>query len=233
MQDIVRIDLGGVNSYLVRREERFLLVDTGGHMFLDKTYTDRREILEQRLKEQGVNENNLAMIVLTHGDNDHVCNAAYLREKFHAPIAMHSEDVWMVERRDPLCYKDNSNYESVALRLIFHLMSSRIELLMKRVYKDFQTFSPDILLEDGTDLSFYGFDGVIYHAPGHTEGSICILDGSGNLICGDLFANNKKPSLAVNARNFKQMRESAKKLLNGQVVRIYPGHGTPFARDCY
>ena len=41
MQEIIRIDLGGVNCYLLKNNQRFILVDTGGHMFMDRQYTDR------------------------------------------------------------------------------------------------------------------------------------------------------------------------------------------------
>jgi glyoxylase-like metal-dependent hydrolase (beta-lactamase superfamily II) len=48
------------------------------------------------------------------------------------------------------------------------------------------------------------------------------------LIAGDLFANNKKPSLGLNAQNFDEMKESARKILRNNVLKIYPGHGEPF-----
>lgn len=41
-----------------------------------------------------------------------------------------------------------------------------------------------------------GFEGKIYSVPGHTKGSICIIDEQGNLICGDLYSNNDKPALS-------------------------------------
>ncbi|MDO5521412.1 MAG: MBL fold metallo-hydrolase [bacterium] len=228
MQKIVQIELDGVNSYLIKNGDAFLLVDTGGHMFMDKVYTNRRDALEKRLEEEGVNENNLRLIVLTHGDNDHVCNAKYLRDKYHARIAMHPSDVWMVKRADFSCYQANSNYESPVLKLFFHFMNSKIDLLMKKVYAEFEPFRPDILLKEGQSLKDYNFDGTIYHCPGHTNGSIGILDSKGNFICGDLFANNKKPALAINAKNFKELRMAAKQVLGLKVTTIYPGHGKPF-----
>lgn len=231
MQDIIRIDLDGVNCYLLKNKKRFILVDTGGHMFMDKQYNDRRNDLVSELEKNGVNDSNLEMIILTHGDNDHTCNARYIREKFHSKISMYSNDVFMVEKADSNCYRINSNYQSVLLKLIFKLMDSKIKLLMEKVYKEFETFQPDILFENGQSLLEFDFEGTIYHSPGHTSGSICILDNEGNLIAGDLFANNKKPSLAINAQSFDEMKESARKILSENVVKIYPGHGKPFKAD--
>ncbi|HKM04217.1 MAG TPA: MBL fold metallo-hydrolase [Lachnospiraceae bacterium] len=228
MQDIIRIDLRGVNSYLLKNKQRFILVDTGGHLYMDKEYNDRRNDLLSELDKNGVNNTNLEMIILTHGDNDHTCNARFIRDKFHSKISMCSSDSFMVERADPSCYKINSNYQSLLFKLVFKLMDSKIRLLMDKVYKEFETFQPDILLENEQSLSEYGFEGTIYNSPGHTTGSICILDNEGNLISGDLFANNKKPSFAPNAQNFDEMKESARRILKHKVVKIYPGHGDVF-----
>lgn len=229
MQEIIRIDLGGVNCYLLKNEQRFMLVDTGGHMFLDKEFENRRSQLVHELEKNGVDDSNLDMILLTHGDNDHACNANYIREKFHSKIAMHANDMFMVEKANPDVYRVNSNYQSVIFRIVFKLMDSKIRLLMDKVYKEFEIFQPDIQLENGQSLSEFGFEGTIYHLPGHTAGSIGILDYEGNLIAGDLFANNKKPSLAINAQNFDEMKESARKILDNDIIKIYPGHGEPFA----
>lgn len=231
MQNIIPIDLGGVNCYLIENNQRFLLIDTGGHMFMDKPYRNRRDELVYALERNGVTDSNLELIILTHGDNDHVCNAKYIREKFHSRIAMHSNDVFMVKKADFNCYKLNSNYQSHLFRLVFRIMDSKIQLLMKKVYKEFETFIPDILLEDRQSLSELNFEGSVFHCPGHTSGSICILDNQGNLISGDLFSNNKKPSLAVNAQNFEDMKKSAKKVLKNNVIQIFPGHGAPFAAN--
>ncbi len=228
MQQVIQIDLNGVNGYLLKKEEKFILIDTGGHMFLDKEFSNRRNELERALLEKGVNEHNLELIILTHGDNDHVCNAKYLRDKFHSRIAMHEGDVFMVEQAKSDCYKLNSNYQSLLLKLIFRLMNSKIQILMDKVYDEFEVFTPDLLLKDQDNLSKFGFDGIIFHMPGHTEGSICILDTQGNLLCGDLFANNKKPSLAVNAQNFSILKTSAKKIMTHHITKIYPGHGNPY-----
>ena len=228
MQEIIRIDLDGVNCYLIKNNQRFILVDTGGHMFLDKHFNNRRDILVNELEKNGVNNTNLEMIVLTHGDNDHCCNARYIKDQFHSKIAMNSNDVFMIEKADSNCYRINSKYQSFLFKLIFKLMDSKIKLLMDKVYKEFEIFKPDVLLENEQSLLEFDFEGTIYHSPGHTPGSICILDNQGTLIAGDLFSNNKKPSLALNAQDFNEMKESARKILRNNVVKIYPGHGEAF-----
>ncbi len=60
-----------------------------------------RDALEKELENAGCKPGNLQLIVLTHGDTDHAGNCAYLREKYGAQIAMHSDDSGMVERGYP------------------------------------------------------------------------------------------------------------------------------------
>ena len=100
-----------------------MLIDTGGHLFMDKEYTDRRDELVNALLERGVNDTNLELILLTHGDNDHVCNAKYIRERFHSKIAMHSGDGFMVEKKDNTMYRLNAKYKSLLFCFAFWLMS--------------------------------------------------------------------------------------------------------------
>ena len=129
MQEIIRIDLGGVNSYLIYNKEQYILVDTGGHMFLDKEYCDRREKLEESLTQIGVTEDNLKLILLTHGDNDHACNAAYFSKKYKAPIAMNKGDIFLVDSPKDDCYLVNSKYRSVIFQIVFKTISKKIRAL--------------------------------------------------------------------------------------------------------
>lgn len=230
MQNIIRLDLGGVNSYLIKNGQEFILVDAGGPMFMDKGIQDRRQVLLDMLEEQGVTKNNLRAIILTHGDCDHAYNAHFIAEQFETGIYMGKEDLHLVHNPDPMCYQANCKYESFIMRLVFKLIGKKIERLMIKVFDDFEEFTPDGYLEEGESLSQWGFEGTIFKTPGHTKGSLCILDNRGHLICGDIFANNNKPSLAVNAEDFVVLRESAERILGEEVTTIYPGHGEPFGK---
>lgn len=228
MQEIFRIDLGGVNSYLGRQGDTFVLFDTGGHLFMDKQFDSRREMIEKELNHYGCNATNLKLIVLTHGDNDHVANAAYLREKFHTKIAMHGDDVYLVDCPSIDNLLENCHYHSLVFKLMSPIMNNTIKKLSQKTLDDFENFKPDIILEDGFDLSPYGFEAKVIHIPGHTKGSIGILAEEGNLLAGDIFANVKKPAIAPNACSFQTLRSSVNKIKAMPVKTIYPGHGSPF-----
>ncbi len=84
--------MGSVNCYLLKNETRCLLIDTGG--------SNQRFELVKNLESAGCRPGDLKLIVLTHGDFDHTGNAAYLRQKFGAKLAMHAGDAGMLERGD-------------------------------------------------------------------------------------------------------------------------------------
>ncbi len=184
MTEIIRIDLNGVNSYLAKSESGFVLFDTGGHMVMDKIFTNRLAALQQELEAAGCTEHTLKLIVLTHGDNDHACNAAYLRQRYNAKIAMHISDSELVENPSLRKWMESFRYHSVVYKIIFALMNKTITKVTQKTLEDFEAFSPDILLNDGFDLSEYGLEATVIHLPGHTAGSIGILTKAGDLIAG-------------------------------------------------
>ena len=73
--------LGSVNCYLIETDDGFVLIDTGG--------SNKRADLVRALEGAGCKPGNLNLIVLTHGDFDHIGNCAFLREKFGTRAAMH------------------------------------------------------------------------------------------------------------------------------------------------
>jgi len=211
-QEIRVINSGGVNCYLVRNGDSYVLIDTG--------IPTKRTSLVKELASTGCKPGNLKLIVLTHGDYDHAGNAAYLREKFGTKIAMHNSDSGRCERGD---WNWGLKAKPDKFPLIFRIVSVFI-----RPGK-FDTFKSDIYVEDGQGLSEYGFDAKILHLPGHTKGSIGLLTGSGDLFCGDLMDNMfGKPRLQFFIDDLAEAHASVEKLKNSKINTVYPGHGKPF-----
>ncbi|MDO5560172.1 MAG: MBL fold metallo-hydrolase [Oscillospiraceae bacterium] len=228
-QEIIRLDLGGVNAYLIKNNECFALVDTGGSLILDKkNINGRKDLIDSLLFKNGVTRDNLKIIILTHGDCDHSGNASYISHKYNAPIALNKHDGKLVNNPAINDILGNSKYESFGLRLVFAIMHKKILKIVEKVQSSFISFVPDIFLEEGDDLGKYGFDASVIFTPGHTAGSVSILTGDGDLMCGDTFGNNKKPDIAMNAEDFTMMRKSIQKIMKLNIKMVYPGHGEPF-----
>lgn len=232
--EISRIDLNGVNCYLGKQDGKFILFDTGGHLTLDKKFDNRYDELLKWLETYGCTPENLKLIVLTHGDNDHVANALTLREQFGAKIAIHENDRDLVENPNIDMMMKSFKYRSILFKLVFLVMNKQIRKITLKALDEYNKhgkFTPDIYLSDGDSLSEYGFDAQVIHLPGHTAGSIGIWTDGHDLIAGDIFTDIRKPETAPNAVNFKQLSESVRKIKTYQINKVYPGHGIPFTFD--
>lgn len=202
-----------VNCYLMKTGGAYILIDTG--------FSSKRTDLEKELESAGCKPGNLKLIVLTHGDFDHTGNAAYLRKKFGAKVAMHYDDSGMVERGDMFWNRKKGN---ILIRIIAPILSG---------FGKSERFRPDLFIEDGYDLSGYGFDAKVLHIPGHSKGSIGILTAGGDLFCGDLLTNEDKPVLNSIMDDSAAANASIEKLKSLEISTIYPGHGRPFPMSSF
>lgn len=204
--------LGTVNCYLLETDTCYILIDTG--------CSNKRTELEKELENAGCKSGNLKLIVLTHGDFDHTGNAAYLRGKFEAKIAMHHDDSGMAEHGDMFWNRRKGN-----------ILLGMIARILFRFGKK-ERFKPDLYIDEVCNLSDYRFDVQVLHVPGHSKGSIGILTADGNLFCGDLLENEDKPVLNSIIDDLTEANASVEKLKSLEIHTVYPGHGKPFQWNC-
>jgi len=210
------INLGGVNCYLLGAGDGYILIDTG--------FSGKRAQLEKSLENAGCKPGKLKLIVLTHGDADHVGNADFLRSMYACKIAMHSSDSGMVQEGD---MSRNRKEKPDKMSLIARLMGFVFGVFFKGAM-NFDKFTPDILIDEGFDLSIYGLNAKILHIPGHSKGSIGILTDDGKFFCGD-FAYNIPGFGFID--DMADHNASMEKLIQLKIETIYPGHGNPFTMD--
>jgi len=203
--------MGMVNSYLIETSMGHLLVDTASS-------TARKE-LRAELERNGCRSDSLKLIILTHGDFDHIGNAAYLRSRFGARVAMHRDDSGMAERGDMFVNRKKPNIIIKGLLPLFSGFGSS------------ERFKPDILVGDGYEFSDYGFEAKVISLPGHSQGSIGIITIHGELFCGDLFENTKGPKPNPLMDDPAAARVSIERLASMKITTIYPGHGQPFLME--
>lgn len=205
------LGMGTVNAYLIRASMGHLLIDTGASVA-------RKELLE-KLESNRCTPASLKLIVLTHGDFDHIGSAAYLRSVFRAKIAMHKEDSGMAERGDMFINRKKPN---VFIRLLLPIFSG---------FGKSERFTADIFVSDGANLIEYGLDARVLSLPGHSRGSIGILTADGDLFCGDLFENTKNPTLNSLMDDLTAAKASVERLRAMKISTVYPGHGQPFSQE--
>ena len=207
------LGISRVNCYLLGSDAGYTLIDAGS--------SNARRVLVRELESAGCKPGSLKLVILTHGDFDHTGNAAYLRRTFGARIAMHADDAPMAERGDMFASRKKPN---VVIRKLIPILSG---------FGQAARFTPDVLLEDGCDLSAYGLEATVISIPGHTRGSIAILTAGGDLFCGDLLDNTDKPVLNSLIDDPAAANASVAKLEALRIGTVYPGHGPPFAMDLF
>jgi glyoxylase-like metal-dependent hydrolase (beta-lactamase superfamily II) len=200
-----------VNCHLVKTPSGFILIDTG--------LSKRRSDLVRELEAAGCGPGDLRLIIITHGHLDHNGNTAYLREKYGAKVAMHGGDSVMAESGD--MFVGVKGFTVAVIRLLLPLMG------MSR----YDSFNPDIVLEDGLDLSEHGFDARVVYVPGHSKGSIGVLTAEGDLFCGDILGNTGKPEKTTIVDDSAELDASVERLKVLEVETVYPGHGKPFRME--
>jgi glyoxylase-like metal-dependent hydrolase (beta-lactamase superfamily II) len=201
-------NLGSVNCYLINTGAGYILIDTGA--------SNQRAELERELEGAGCHPDDLKLIVLTHGDFDHTGNVAYLRDKYGAKIAMHPDDSGMLERGDMFWNRKKGN-----------LLIRMLAPILFRFGKA-NRCKPDLIIQEGCDLSEYGFEAQILDTPGHSKGSIGILTTGGDLFCGDLLDNINQPGRNSIMDDPAAAGASLEKLKRFAIITVYPGHGNPF-----
>jgi glyoxylase-like metal-dependent hydrolase (beta-lactamase superfamily II) len=202
------LGMGSVNCYLLEAASGFVLIDTGN--------SSNRNALVQELENAGCTPGKLKLILLTHGDFDHIGNAAYLRSLHGSPVAIHAGDAAMGETGDMFANRKKPNR---LIRALIPLFTG---------FGKTERFSTDILLGDGEDLSSYGIDAKILSLPGHSSGSIGVLTAGKELFCGDLLENTKKPAPNSLVDDADALGASIQRLNELEIGMVYPGHGKPF-----
>ena len=104
---ITRLELGSgllsVNAYLIKSGSGFVLVDTGLRRY--------RARLDRRLGELGCTAESLRLVIITHGDADHIGNAAHLRKALDAPGEARQDWEIIIELAN--AFGEGWNYPSV------------------------------------------------------------------------------------------------------------------------
>lgn len=204
MVTIRRVSCGIVNCYLLSGESGSVLIDAGnpncGKMILRK-----------------LGDIKVSLILLTHGHSDHIGSAADLSEKLHAPIAMNQADVPLIT--EPCSCKLHGH------TALGRILAGASEATMKNA--SVAPFTPEVLVDEGFELSSYGISAHVIALPGHTAGSIGVLTDAGDVIVGDAAFHMFRPTGARIYEDREAMEASVAKIKRLCTGRIYVGHGGP------
>ena len=205
--------LRGGNVYLLVSGEELALVDSG-------VAGDVVQIVAQ-LQKAGFALSQLQHIVLTHAHGDHTGGAPELVRRSGAKVLAHRVEAPFIERSTPM------PAASVSKRVMTWLSDNIMFRLLPCMV--------DQLLEDGETIGALGGMQII-HAPGHTPGSICLLQSERRILfCGDALFNANPitgspgfqlPMQLINW-DHAQARHSVDRLSMLSIGVLCFGHGEP------
>jgi glyoxylase-like metal-dependent hydrolase (beta-lactamase superfamily II) len=211
---IYKVLSGRSNVYLVSKNNRNILIDTGKASAYEKL---KRNIEKIKLKDS------IDFLILTHAHYSHCQNAQKIKEQFGCKIIISYKEKTSVENGYTQIPKGTT------------LVSELISKLCRRVGKQrfgYAIFIPDVYVCARMDLLNYGLDIKLIETPGHSDGSISIVVDNEITLVGDaMFGVFKKLVFLPFANDTKEMITSWRKLLDTNSYIFLPGHGGEIKRE--
>lgn len=201
------------------------LLEGEGLTLVDIGWPGRLRPLMKKARRAGFDLKQVDHIILTHHHLDHASNAATLKEMSGAELLAHSLDVPVIDGTSPPPPSSDICAAGKVLSLTPGIVSRAMSY--SPVYVEHH-------LEDGDELDFLpGW--VVIHLPGHTRGSMGLLNREKRwALAGDalshLFGMLWLPTLAF-SDNINDIATSIEFLRDLDLKALYPGHGPALTGD--
>jgi len=215
IETIPILPFGMLNAFLICRNNRAILVDTG--------LPNSEAKIEKALNKNGLDWSNIKLIVLTHAHIDHAGSAVAVQALSSAPIVAHELEI-------PYCRGEPPILRPTGIFGRAFKKTGAIE-------QPFSYFTPQIsMTTNQLALEEYGFPARLLHTPGHTPGSISVLLDGERVIAGDLVASGvllggivlrNRPKSPPFEEEPDLVATSLDQLLALECRKFYLGHGGP------
>lgn len=204
--------LGPVNN-------NYLLIDSGNR--------GKMKGFLKRLHAWGIHPHQITHILITHAHHDHTGNVYEIQQATRAKVIIHQ-----LEKQALIAGKYNI---PKGFNILGKFISGLGHLFLNGK-NAFHPVTPDIVLTDSIiDLQDFGFPAIVIHTPGHTSGSVSVVDLQSNrAYVGDLMFNIKLLTQGQHHPPFAdipiEVIKSWDKLLQYPINFFYPAHGNRIPR---
>ena len=234
-QDIYRMplplptsNLGHINTYLVKGDNGYLLVDTGWNT------KEAFDSLTKQMAEIGINSQEISQIVVTHTHPDHYGLAGKLKDFFGATLYFHHLEKDFIETRyvnmDELIQELGQwmHRNGVPPDRLAELQKASLPML-----KFVTPTMPDITLYGGETITCGDFSFNVLPTPGHTAGHICLYEPDKKILfSGDHILPTITPHVGLHPQSspnpLGDYLDSINSLKRLDVELVLPGHEQPF-----
>ena len=153
----------------------------------------------------GISPESIKRIVNTHAHFDHIGGNSLFK---NAKVLIHEKDAPVLE--------EGNSRASCAVFFNSNLPKSRV----------------DVRLKDSDTIKAGGVKLKVLHTPGHTEGSICLLDARNKILfTGDTLFSDSYGRTDLIGGSAEEMKSSLKKLSALEIDKILPGHGAIVSKN--
>jgi glyoxylase-like metal-dependent hydrolase (beta-lactamase superfamily II) len=220
--------LSNINTYLVRGDNGYLLVDTGWNT--EKAFNS----LKKQLAEIGISGQEINQIVLTHAHPDHYGLAGELKRLYGASLALHHLEKDFIESR--YISMDGLIQDIGQLLHRNGAPPDRLPELQKAslpMLKFVTPILPDVTLYGGETITCGDFSFEVMPTPGHAPGHICLYEPTKKIfISGDHILPNITPHVGLHPQSgsnpLGDYLDSLEQLKKLEVELVLPGHEQPF-----
>ena len=218
-------ELEQVNVHLIR------LID-GGWMMVDTGFGNQRsfDLLQESLKELGIEWTDIRSLLLTHLHPDHVGNAERVAALAKPKLWMHGAEVDhlndMVDAGKPTWFEP------------LHIAAGTARVRIAEIDKEFEPMRrklrrvhPDVRLQGGETIEAAIGPLEVIWTPGHSPGHVCLYSPTHRLLfSADTILEDITPNIAwlPGEDTLGDFLASLRKLAVYAVDRILPSHGMPF-----
>ena len=208
----------GINRCYIIKGKQAVMVDGGPP-------NKKKEFLKQ-LTGLSLDPHVIRLIILTHGDFDHIGSVKDFKEITGASVAIHENDRENLEKGLFHWSPGVSGWGKLSRRLI-KPFADKTKIPAEKA---------DIVLNNNNfSLREFGIDGEVLYTPGHTFGSVSILLDTGDAFVGCMAHNGfpftVHPRFPIYAEDTEKLKESWYILMEKGAKTIYPGHGNPFPAE--
>lgn len=224
--------LGHLNSYLIRSEQKNVLIDTG------LNFPQAFQSLRIGLSEAGTNPEELTDILLTHFHVDHVGLVHRFKETSkNIELSIHHVEAELSK----LMSKEFENYKE-SMQKFFEINGAptSIAVNLERFHPAF--FTPQayqelavsaLPIEDGEEIAVGAYNFQVLWTPGHSPGHVCLYEPSLRvLFSGDHLLPTITPHVAQFMENMDPLTDylrSLEKMEKLDVDVVLPAHEETFA----
>jgi glyoxylase-like metal-dependent hydrolase (beta-lactamase superfamily II) len=219
------IALSHINSYLLRGDDGYILVDCGWDM------PDVLEALQAGMADAGVSLGDIRALVVTHMHADHYGLAGTLLKLGHMRLLMHRIDwVYLKSQHQDIEARRISS-ESWLARNGFRPSATNEAAF--EAFNRLTLVAPDEELEDADRIRVTGSNYQVIWTPGHTPGHICLFDAERHfLLSGDHVLEPITPNVSLwhdgLGNPLGAFLDSLRKVAALDADLVLPAHGEPF-----